>query len=113
MNIGSRIKLFREAANISQEQLGRYLCVDQSTIAKIENGERNINTESIDKLANLFCVKAYDLLYAEEVIPKFQIAFRAQKVDEDDFEAIAAFNKIVLNCEFIEEVQERRAHDQT
>ena len=111
MNLGERIKILRDAANISQEQLGRYLCIDQSMVAKIEAGERNINTELIDKISNLFCIRAYDLLYAEEINPKFKVAFRAKSIEESDFEAIASFNKVVLNCEFLEEVEERRLND--
>ena len=111
MNFGGRIKGLREAANISQEQLGRYLGIDQSTVAKIEMGDRHINTELIDKISNLFCIRAYDLLYAEDIYPKFKVAFRAKGIEESDFEAIASFNRVVLNCEFLEETEERRLND--
>ena len=95
--LGERIKRLREAANVSQSQLAAYLDINQSMVARIEKNERSLSTDLVDKLADFFCVQAYDLLYEEKIEPELRVAFRASAIGEDDFRAIAEFNRIILN----------------
>ena len=51
--IGKKVKLLREAASFTQQQLADYLSVDQSLISKFEKGERSINSDALKQLSVL------------------------------------------------------------
>lgn len=104
--MGKRIKNLRLSQNISQTSVAKYLGVNQSTIAKIESGDRSLNLNSLIKLCTLFgCSKEYITCRSNEYVP-LNFAFRSKNVDVEDLEAIAAINKIVLNIDFLNELKE-------
>lgn len=51
IKIGIRIKLLREANNMSQKDLAYSADLDRSYIASVENGKRNISIVNIEKIA--------------------------------------------------------------
>lgn len=60
---GARLKAVREVARVSQGQLARASGVDQSTIARLESGEReNPNLETVEKLAGALGISLAELL---------------------------------------------------
>lgn len=95
--IGQRIKDNRKSIGLTQKQLGEYLGLDQSMVAKIEKGQRNINSDVIDRLSSLFCCPIDYILYGKNNNKKCQIAFRTDKLSASDLKAIAEVNKIILN----------------
>ncbi len=99
VEIGARIKRLREEANLTQSKVADYLSVDQSMVAKMEKGERNISVEVIDKLAALFCYPVEYILSGENQKNKNKcvVAFRANTVNKNDLKSLAIINKIVLN----------------
>ena len=55
-----RLKQLRKESKITQEQLAKYLDVDQTMITKLENGTRSLNVLLIEKICNLFgCSDSY------------------------------------------------------
>ena len=65
--VGSRIKLFREIRNLTQEQLSARLqthgCdITRSALAKIEVGQRHIYIDEIKLFKELLSVSYSDLL---------------------------------------------------
>lgn len=56
INIGMKIKKLRENANLTQKQVADYLSIDQSLVSKFEKGERSINSDLLNDIANLFAV---------------------------------------------------------
>jgi transcriptional regulator with XRE-family HTH domain len=50
MNIGTKIKAFRESKNISREQMSDWLTLSVNTYKKIEYGERNPTFEELEKI---------------------------------------------------------------
>lgn len=66
ITIGRKIKEFREALDISQQELADRLGVSRPTVSQIENGERKIYAEEIKKLAKIFNVSADRLLNLEK-----------------------------------------------
>ena len=46
-----RLKQLRKESKITQEQLAKYLGVDQSMITKLENGTRNPSVNLLKRLA--------------------------------------------------------------
>lgn len=97
----NRLKQLRKESKITQEQLAQYLEVDQSMITKLENGTRNLNVTLIEKLCSLYgCSEKY-LLGEEDAYIPLNFAFRANGIQAEDFESIAAINKIVMNIRYM------------
>lgn len=97
----NRIRQLRVESKITQEQMAKYLDVDQSLIAKLESGDRKINTTLIDKICNLYgCSEKYLFGEEDEYIP-LNFAFRANGIQTEDLECIAAVNKIVMNIRYM------------
>ena len=100
----NRLKQLRTESRITQSQLANYLGVDQSMITKLENGSRVLNVTLLDKLCSLFgCSDAY-LLGEDDVYIPLNFAFRANEIQADDLESIAAVNKIVMNIRYMNEL---------
>ena len=51
-----RLRELRESKNLSQADIAKILKVKQSTYSRYENGERNIDIETLTKLANFYGV---------------------------------------------------------
>ena len=66
ITIGRKIKEFRKALGISQQELADRLGVSRPTVSQIENGERKICAEEIKKLAKIFNISADRLLNLEK-----------------------------------------------
>jgi transcriptional regulator with XRE-family HTH domain len=58
---GSYIRTLRENANLPLRKLASSLDIDQSTLSKIERGERQFTSEMIPILANVFSIEFKDL----------------------------------------------------
>ena len=57
MTIGERIKLHREKANLTQDELAKQLNTTKQTVYKYENNVvTNIPSDKIEKMAELFGV---------------------------------------------------------
>ena len=96
-----RLKELRKESTITQEQLAKYLNVDQSLVTKLENGSRSLNVSLIDKICSLFgCTEEYLLGESEEYIP-LNFAFRSSGINEEDLESIAVINKIAMNLRYM------------
>ena len=99
-----RLKQLRKESKITQEQLAKYLDVDQSMITKLENGTRSLNITLIEKICSLFgCSEAYLLGEDDAYIP-LNFAFRSNGIQTEDLESIAMVNKIVRNIRYMNEM---------
>lgn len=94
------LKKLRIENNLTQKEVADYLDVDQSLIAKIENGERNIQTSQIEKLSDLY---GYDILNDKKQ-DAIKIAFRAGNISSD-LASIAKIKRIALNLMFMEDIK--------
>lgn len=61
-NLGLRIKQLRERRGLSQEKLAVLLCVSRVSLSQIENGQRKLTAEEINKLAKIFNISCDVLL---------------------------------------------------
>lgn len=95
--LGKNIKAAREFTKLSQGDVAKYLGVDQSLISKVEAGERTINAESLERLARLLCIPVKELLYANCINPKGEVAFRTDSLTFEDSCVLADVNSIILN----------------
>lgn len=104
---GKKIKEIREKAGLNQDQIAKFLNIDQTYVSKIENGERQIPSEILEKLSNLFGCTLHDLLNTDiSKIETLKFAFRAGEITEEDLEAISDVNRIALNIRMMLEWQE-------
>ncbi len=72
MNIGKKIKEYRENKNMTQKEIAKILGVEAGTISKYESGMIEPNIESIKKLADTFEITIDELLKEEN--EKFDIS---------------------------------------
>ena len=99
-----RLKQLRKESKITQEQMAKYLNVDQTMITKLENGTRSLNVSLIEKICNLFgCSEAYLLGEDDAYIP-LNFAFRSNGIQTEDLESIAVINKIAMNIRYMNEM---------
>lgn len=64
-----RVKAYREAANVSQENLAEALGVGQAYIARLEKGKTNITLLKQHAIASIFGVKQHRFLDPDAEIP--------------------------------------------
>lgn len=64
--VGKKIRLYRKARKLTQEELGEILQIDQSYIGRIERGDINITLETITKIADALDVKPSQLLEEDQ-----------------------------------------------
>ena len=104
--IGKNAKRLREDNGFSQSSVAGFLEVDQSFISKFEKGERSINVDLLEKLANLYGCRVSDFNESEPVAQRVKIVFRASTMSADDLKVIHDIKRIALNCDFMTELLE-------
>lgn len=107
--VGRHIKALRERHGLTQERLANYLNVARPMISYYENGERPVPLEQLEKIADFFGLDAYDFM---EESPENQqtmvaFAFRADELQAEDMDSIAAFRKVVKNYLKMVELSEK------
>jgi len=66
MNIGKKIKAYRESKKMTQKEIAEVLGVEPATVSKYESGMLEPNLESLKRLSDVFEVYVDDLLNEEE-----------------------------------------------
>jgi len=59
--LGLQIRILREKANMPLRKLASSLDIDQSTLSKIERGERQFTSDMIPKIASVFSIEYKEL----------------------------------------------------
>ncbi|MDQ0049251.1 transcriptional regulator with XRE-family HTH domain [Paenibacillus polymyxa] len=62
LQVGKKIRLYRKAMKLTQEELGEQLQIDQSYLGRIERGEINITLETLAKISKALHVRPVQLL---------------------------------------------------
>ena len=104
MSIGERSQKMRTAAGLNQNLIAQYLNVNQSLVSKIESGEREVSTDIIRKLADLFDCQVNTFLEDDFAPNGLNVTFEINDLSCDDLESIATINRIALNLEEMESV---------
>lgn len=100
MVIGTRIKLLREKAGISQEKLGETLNLSKTTISHYENETRTPSIETLIDMANYFEVELNYILGISNVITSNK---KTLLVSDEEIEFIlqirrlSIYNRVVSN----------------
>ena len=100
--IGENVKRARESNGFSQANVAGFLKVDQSLISKFEKGDRSLQVDMLERLANLYGYRITDFEF-EGGIPEQRIkaAYRSSGISADDMEAIHDIKRIALNLFFM------------
>ena len=103
-NMNERLKYLRKESKITQDQLAKFLSVDQSMITKLENGTRSFSITMVDKICSLFGYSEEFLLGESDDYIPLNFAFRSTGIEAEDLESIAAVNKIAINLKYMNEL---------
>ena len=73
MNVGERIRYFREKAGLSNRQLALKAGLSQPVMYRLENNERNADIETLEKICNALGITLKDFFdegLSAEPLPK-------------------------------------------
>lgn len=104
-NVGARLMTLRKTLGLSQSLVSKHLGIDQTTLSKIESGERAIGMSSLEKLSELYCVPVKELLDDSAEISKVQLAFRTTEMTDEDLIILSKVNRIIINQKYMDKLQ--------
>lgn len=107
-NTGIRFKEIRARLNLTQGQVAEFIGIDRSLIAKFEKGERSIGAAPLERACRLFGCDM-NVLLGESKFEPIAIAYRAKDLKNEDLDAIARVQKIVLNLRTLKKLSETEA----
>ena len=81
MDVGDRLKQFRELRGLSQGKIEELTGLLRSYISRVENGHTVPSVETLQKFARALDMPLYQLLYEEERSPK-SIKTQEQEIDD-------------------------------
>lgn len=87
-DVGERLRIAREAANITQADAAKVIGVARTTIVAIEQGQRRVRIDELQKLSNAYRTSVNALLRLEAV--HVDLAPRFRKLNANDQGAAAA-----------------------
>lgn len=100
-NIPLIIKELRLKNNFSQEQIAAFIGDNckREMISYYETGEREVPLIVLEKLSDLFGIELEDFFEddPDEIKTTCAFAYRAEGLEDSDFEKLALFRKIVKN----------------
>ena len=103
--IGSRLKTAREEAGLSQGQLAKMMDMHRPTISEIEAGRRNVTSDELAKLAEIFGVNLSWLACVDTDEPdpaqdKVELAARElQKLKPEDLDKVMNLIKAIKSTD--------------
>ncbi len=80
----NRIKELRKKKHLTQKELASLVGLDYTHIGRIENGERTLDVEYLEKFAKALDVKPYELLPLE---------WQPQPITKEEEQILALFRK--------------------
>ncbi|MEM1010632.1 MAG: helix-turn-helix transcriptional regulator [Planctomycetota bacterium] len=92
--LARRLRWAREQAGLSQGQVAKKIDVHRPTISQIESGQRNVKTEELSRLADIYGVKESWLIKGDDALegerdPRILLAARELgKLQQKDLDAI-------------------------
>lgn len=93
--LGERLRIAREAANLTQAAASKAISVARTTLVAIEQGQRRVRMEELQELAKLYGTNANALLRREaihvDLVPRFR------KMSEAEDNAIQAASKLLAD----------------
>jgi Zn-dependent peptidase ImmA (M78 family) len=95
--LGERLRIAREAAKLTQAMAAEAIGVARTTVVAIEQGQRRVRIDELQKLAAIYGTSANAILRSEalhlDMLPRFRKLM--QSTDEARAEAVRMFNDLV------------------
>lgn len=96
-DIGTKRKLLREDAHLTQKQVAKYLSIDRRLVSKIEKGDYSISSDTLYELSALYGCPVPLLISNDVSSPVFTQAFKVASLDFTEQQTLSILNKIALN----------------
>jgi len=94
--IGEKIKKLRRLKEKTQKELGDFLGCSEAQISHIENGNRKISIDDINKIANFFNVP-YEYFFAKQGnFVNFRYDNKNSETEEINNDLISDFKKFAI-----------------
>ena len=97
VDIGERLRIARELAKVTQASAAQSIGVARTTIIAIEQGQRRVKIDELQKLASMYCTSANAILRSEAVhldlVPRFRKL--PQSADDATEHAVRLLNDLV------------------
>jgi transcriptional regulator with XRE-family HTH domain len=113
--IGQKLKEARKASGFTQGQVAEYLGIKRENVSYFETGNRQIDTLTLNKLAELY---GYSLMYflsndTEEEPEKVEedlvaTAFRASGLSNEDLKVVTWARKFAQNLDSLSQLLEEK-----
>lgn len=98
IELGSRLKIARNSARVTQEEAASAIGLGRTTIISIESGERQVRPSELTKLAELYKVSVNSLLREDAVhfdlIPQFRRSLSAREDEKASLEAVNVLQRL-------------------
>ena len=110
--IGLKLRFIRKKHNHSQEKLADYIEVTPQTISRYENGTRNINIETLWKIAELYQIPI-SYFFPKEETNKFDEQVKMLETDDIKIEIVknkplTAESFVAINSILLEELKNHK-----
>jgi transcriptional regulator with XRE-family HTH domain len=103
--IGENAKRARESCGFSQANVAEFLKVDQSLVSKFEKGLRSLQSNMLERLANLYGYHVSDFECVDGIpAHRIKAAYRSNKLTTEDMEAIHDIKRIAMNLFFMSDL---------
>ena len=110
--VGGNAKRAREINGFSQANVAEFLKVDQSLISKFESGERSLQSDLLERLANLYGYRVSDFENVDGIREqRVKTAYRSSSISESDMEVIHDIKRIALNLFFMTELMDGEVYE--
>ena len=106
--IGIKLQEARKKSGLTQSQVAKLIGINKAQLSYYETAAREINLNILEKLANLYGYRIdYFVTDGEVKEPEIQIAFRGEKLCNEDLKTIT-WTKTFLNnlCEMNDLIKE-------
>ena len=108
MTLNQRLKKFRVASGLTQQQVADVLSLDRSTYAYYESGKTTPDIRSVSKLIKIFNISYYDLI--DEPDPTLTVNDSANDEDESEkmhiYELSKMEKQLVINFRMLSPAQQ-------
>jgi transcriptional regulator with XRE-family HTH domain len=108
MNVGLRVKQLRKMRNMTTKELSNLCGVSQSTISKLENGNRIPDIPIIEKICDALNITLLDFFMTEKMSEPLneglvELVYIAKNLDENQLKKLCTFLRSVVENKKAEE----------
>ncbi|CAM4322170.1 helix-turn-helix transcriptional regulator [Paenibacillus alkaliterrae] len=109
-DLGAKLRTARESCDLTQSKAAQYLGIARELISYYENGTRQIDLLTLNKLSNLYGFPVEHFLSNESQDDStVALAFRSNGLSETDLDVLARANEFLHNLNWLNKVLNGRS----